>query len=429
MKKAWHEKDLIDLIERIVAREIRRGLAVPDIEVDLVKAGLVDSMGWVGILSGLEEATGITNFGSTWPEGKAQSISSLLEAVRATLAGPGLASAASSENRASDANPQEISIAGWGCTLGSLRVEAAQVEKECGLAAGTIRDRAGIRSVCRADQNENEVFLAQKAAKLALQAADLETDDLDLLVCTSATFLELPSLGPALHSRLLLREWCPALDVGGACVGLVNGLAVAKGLLTNGGLRAALVVASEVHSRRLVSPEVPGEFRGLFGDGACAFVVSPSGSRQRNAGSRVGGFAWGCSGALSSSLQVGLRLTGELHVDFNGESLASGAVTTLNRVIGKLEDLSSVARSEVECFAFHEPNPRLTVVLAQRANIQLQRIAQTAETSGNLGSVTCGVNLCAALTRLRENPNAPGRRVIFVATVGPGLLWGGAYFD
>src|SRR2546426_5098587 len=43
-------------------------------------------------------------------------------------------------------------------------------------------------------------------------------------VTTSETHHDYPSLSAQLHSRLLVRENCGALDVGGACLGLLNAL-------------------------------------------------------------------------------------------------------------------------------------------------------------------------------------------------------------
>ena len=84
------------------------------------------------------------------------------------------------------------------------------------------------------------------------------------------------------------------LDVGGACVGFVNALQTASLILSTGGHRAALLVASEVHSRVLASLGAPGEFRGLFSDGACALVLTPA--REDGETPRVGSFTFGCSG-------------------------------------------------------------------------------------------------------------------------------------
>jgi 3-oxoacyl-[acyl-carrier-protein] synthase III len=66
-------------------------------------------------------------------------------------------------------------------------------------------------------------------------------------------------------------------------------------------------------------------------------------------------------------------------------------------------------------------------MLCQKAGIPLERTPQTSKTWGNLGSATCGVNLCKALgeaANMRERSRPP---TILAAAVGPGLLWGGAY--
>jgi 3-oxoacyl-[acyl-carrier-protein] synthase III len=69
-------------------------------------------------------------------------------------------------------------------------------------------------------------------------------------------------------------------------------------------------------------------------------------------------------------------------------------------------------------------------IFAHRADIPAERIAMVSRTSGNLGSATCGVSLCTALTRAQrdfDNFSAPSKPLIFVAAVGPGLVWAGAY--
>lgn len=419
------EPGIRDLIVKLISRELQPGFSLSGDDEDLMKSGAIDSMGWVGILSGIEEAAGIRNFGASWPEGRPQSVRALVDAVREDL---GKTRSPSERPGARDEATRDVqaSVAGWGYSLGSRRVDAAEIEQECGLPAGTIVDRAGIRSVSRADLKEDEVTLGAKAAEQALNSAEVDPEAVDVLVVTSATSLGFPSLAALLHSRLLLREACTALDVGGACVGVIHALATAKALLAHSRRRVALVVASEVNSRRLSGPHVPGEFRGLFGDGACAFVLSRSDSPDRKA-FRLGDLVSGCSGAFSSALRMVIRDSGELEVEFKGEQLANAAITTLNQVIGSLEDLCGVARSEVQCFALHEPNPRVTEIFSQRANIPAEKVTRVSETCGNLGSVTCGANLCTALTRLQEISDGSRRQLIFVAAVGPGILWAGTY--
>ncbi len=425
---AWHATRAAELVQKCVTQEMRPGVPLPSDEEDLVRAGLIDSMGWVGILTAIEEATGIQNFGNPWLEGHPQSIRSLVEVI---LQAPAVrvSEAPGEEILKSAAENLPVRIVGWGHALGSLTTDAATIEGECCLDAGTIHERAGIESVCRADSDENEVTLGQRAAKLALEAAGVDAERVDLLVVTSATFLSLPSLSATLHNRLLLRERCGALDVGGACVGVIHALAAAKSMLSTSRREVALVVASEVNSRRLSSARVPGDFRGLFGDGACAFVLARSDSDNRNEASRIGDFILGCSGTFSTALQVQFHETGIVEVQFKGEQLAQAALAQLEHVLDGLETLSGQPLSEADHFALHEPNPRLLQVFAQKAGIPLEKVAQITRTCGNLGSATCGVSLCAALSRAHASFTAARRPLIFVAAVGPGLLWGGTYLQ
>ena len=416
----------LKLVRKCVARVLSPNMVLPQDNVDLVKVGLIDSMAWVELLIAIGDATGIKNFGNTWPDNAPQSIRALAAEM------PGAASirtknAPKETGRAANGTDSAVSLAGWGHTLGSLSVCAAAIECECGLTAGIIRERAGIESVSRVDGNENELTLARKAAEIALQAANVDSEKVDLMVVTSATHLSFPSLSATLHTRLLLRESCLALDVGGACMGVIYALATAKALLSASRQNIALVVASEVNSPRLSSAKVPGEFRGLFGDGACAFVLARTDSGDFNETMQLGDFIWGCDGKSTSALQVGLNEAGVVEVRFKGEQLAKAAMLQMDRIIEGLETLAGRARSKVDYFAIHEPNPRLVQIISQNAMIPMEKIAQVCKTFGNLGSATCGISLCTALSKTRASRTPEHRPLIFVAAMGPGMVWGGTY--
>jgi 3-oxoacyl-[acyl-carrier-protein] synthase-3 len=385
-------------------------------------------MGWVDVLLGVESATGIRDFGSSWPESKAKSIRALADLIgeaRRRVPEKRLG-----EGRAASAQGgSEVSIRGWGHALGAVTVSAEQVERELNLPPHKISHGAGIRTLQVAAESEDELTLGQRAAEAALEMAEMTAESIDLLVATSTTFLNLPSFAASLHSRLLLPETSGTLDVGGACVGLIYSLAVAKGLLCMAPRGVALVVASEVHSRRLSAPRLPGEFRGLFGDGACAFLVTSAANVNQDSPLRLREFIWGCSGSFASSLQVSLRENAELSIQFKGEQLAHAAVAQMDGILELLENKSGRPRTEVDYFALHQPNPRVVEILAEKTKIPLERIPQPSATCGNLGSATCGISLCQALTELhaRANPSPPP--LIFMAAVGPGLIWGGAFLN
>jgi len=401
---------------------------LPKDDVDLVETGALDSMAWVDTLISIESATGIRDFGNPWPENRPKTIRALANMIREAR------EPSPEENPRARAIEQtdserDITVDGWGYTLGSLAVAAEKIERDMALPLRKIRDGAGIQSVRIAADGEDELALAQRAADIAMEVAEVPIERIDFLVATSTTFLGYPSFAASLHSRLLLRETSGALDVGGACAGLIYSLAVAKSLLRTRGQGVALVVAAEVHSRRLNAPRVPGEFRGLFGDGACAFVLTNPATDARNGCVRLQEFVWGCSGSLASSLGIHISDDSGLHIQFKGEQLAHAAVTEMDRIIGALENLSARPRSEVDYFALHQPNPRVVEILAEKAKIPLERIPLLSKTCGNLGSVTCGASLCQALASPRMIRDQSRPPLIFMAAVAPGLLWGGAFLN
>lgn len=289
----WNPTAVRQMVLEVVTGELLPGATLPDDEADLEDAGCLDSMGWVGVLSGIEGLAGVRNFGASWPKGQPRSVRALTKALlEAGASNPPEAQRGARASENETKVHESTLLVGWACAFGSLTLEAAAVEAECGLEEGTLRERAGIRSVCRVRKDEDEVTLGWRAAESALESAEAAPQDIDLLVAVSTTFLRIPSFAPALHSRLLLPETCAALDVGGACAGLIHGLAVAKGLLATSQKRTALVVTAEVHSRRLADPNVPAEFRGLFGDAACALVLKTQSENEAGTAPRLREFVW-----------------------------------------------------------------------------------------------------------------------------------------
>jgi 3-oxoacyl-[acyl-carrier-protein] synthase-3 len=426
-----NEDGVLDLVRRCVTGELPPGTGLPEEETDLLKTGILDSMGWVGVLSALEDATGLTNVGNPWPENLPQSIRSLVRVARESTPQSVSPLLETKTLEGTAEKPAAVRLGGWGYALGSERIEARRIEEEFGLPAGTLQLQAGIETVCRAAAGEDETVLAQRAAESALEVAQVSLDQIRLLVVTSATFLHLPGLAATLHTRLLLPESCPALDVGGACVGLLQALAAAEALLGTmpGGM--ALVVAAEMHSRRLHPAGVRGEFGGLFGDGACAFVLGQSSASagKFGEGPRFGGFVAGCSGTYSSSLRLTLQPSGELDVDFKGQQLAGAALSELACVLERLERQSGYSLSAVDYFAVHEPNPRLARLLAPRIKIPPEKIPLVTASCGNLGSATLGVSLCSSLAAWRGRSSPPPPALFFLAAVAPGLLWAGTWLN
>ena len=345
------------------------------------------------------------------------------------------------------ASQPSVVISGSGLAVGSRVIPSDEVDRAFGMPVGKLRNRAGIESLAYASASETEVTLGAQAANAALEAAACPVSEIDSIVATSETHHLYPSLAAQLHSRIGARENCGAFDVGGACLGLINALSVAQAQIASGQARTVAVVTADLHSRTLVPGRVAGEFGGLFGDGASAFIVraansdanasanagvqgSASADLAKSAGLayRIRDFLFGCADQYAEAVKIEGKPDGSLAVVFEGEALSRAAISRLEKVVAALEKLSAIPRAAVGAFATHQPNPRLLTLLAKVAGVPAESFPPVATTSGNLGSSTCGAALHAALQMFRTCPQS-ARKPIFLASLGPGLIFGGAWLS
>jgi 3-oxoacyl-[acyl-carrier-protein] synthase-3 len=325
-----------------------------------------------------------------------------------------------------EAGSAPAAIAASSSAVGSRVIPSEDVDRAFGMPAGKLRGRAGIASLAYAAADENELTLGARAAEEALRAASCGLHQIDWIIATSETHHDYPPLSAQLHSRLLARENCAALDVGGACLGLLNALAVSQSLIGSAQAKTILIVTADVHSRTLTPDRVPGEFGGLFGDGASAFLLRGANGEGASGGYLLGEFIFGCAGQYAAAIQVSDSKDGSLKVRFDGEALSRAAISRMEKVLTSVELRSGIPRTSVGSFATHQPNPRLVSLLAKQCGVSPSTFPPVARVSGNLGSSTCGAALHESLRNASRH--APSdRRPIFLASLGPGLLFGGGW--
>ena len=287
------------IVEECFRREAPANSAIPGDSVDLIESGILDSMSWVSFLRAIESVSGVSDLGSGLNE-RSASFAEILTALQNSSSDP--RSVDGPVVQQNDSSASGVAITGSCAVTGSRVLPSEEVDRAFGMPIGKLRRRAGIKSLAHAADNENELTLAARAAQETLCAASCAAQHLDWIIATSETHHDCPSLAAQLHSQLLVRENCGALDVGGACLGLLNALAVAQSLIASGQAKTILVVTADVHTRTLTPGRVAGEFGGLFGDGASAFVLRSSRNECPDGSYRLGEFFFGCAGQYAASM-------------------------------------------------------------------------------------------------------------------------------
>ena len=206
----------------------------------------------------------------------------------------------------------------------------------CGIRPGLLESVAGIVERRWWDEGPTCDDAAALAGAKALEQAQVDASDIDLLISTSVCKHHLePSVACAVHHRLGLSATCTNFDLGNACLGFVNAMNIAAMAIESGQARTVLIVDGEGSRQtqlttieRLAGPEatileVYEQFASLtLGSGAAAMVL---GGPREGAHRMIGGVTRAatehhdlCVGDLDSMrtdtaalLKVGLALAKE----------------------------------------------------------------------------------------------------------------------
>jgi 3-oxoacyl-[acyl-carrier-protein] synthase III len=137
-----------------------------------------------------------------------------------------------------------------------------------------IYERTGIKSRRIAGVNETASSMAEIAARQAIDAAQIDPEEIDLIIVATGTPDRVyPSTGCLLQQRLGIKK-CVAFDIQAACSGSIFALSIADQYIKSGAARKVLVVGSEICSR--VVDWADRSTCILFGDGAGALLLSSS---------------------------------------------------------------------------------------------------------------------------------------------------------
>ncbi len=177
-----------------------------------------------------------------------------------------------------------------------------------------IVSRTDIRERRIAAEDENTAAQALAAAREALEVADLDPADLDLIIVAFASLDNIFPAAACLVQDALGAANAGAFDLSAACTGWMYGLNMAAQAIRTGSINHALIIGSETLSRFVNWQDRDTCI--LFGDGAGAVVLGPS-ERPGGVLSTVMG-ADGSSGETLSIPAGGARLPASAETVANG---------------------------------------------------------------------------------------------------------------
>jgi 3-oxoacyl-[acyl-carrier-protein] synthase-3 len=289
-------------------------------------------------------------------------------------------------------------------------VPNAPIAERAGVSEDWIVARTGITERRAIGPEERISDLATAAGATALERAGVAAADLDLVLVATTSQDELtPNTAPIVAYELGAGR-AGAMDIGAACTAFVSAIAVAAGQIEAGRAERVLIVGADVLTRYLD----PADRRtaALFGDGAGAVVMAANGGRGD-----VGHVVMRADGAGADFI---VAPRGD-PLRMQGQDTFKHAVARLVEVTEQACDAAGVAIEDIDLFAYHQANARITRAVGQRLGLRPERVLDVIERTGN----TSAASIPLALDQARVDGRlVPGARVLLGA-FGAGLTWGG----
>jgi 3-oxoacyl-[acyl-carrier-protein] synthase III len=285
-----------------------------------------------------------------------------------------------------------------------------------------IMERTGIRERRIAADSEAMSDIALPACLQALESADVEAKDVDLLVVATVTpDMTFPSTGAILADRLGATD-AAAYDLSAGCTGFMYAVAQAYGMVAGGLANKALVVGGDVLSKILDWSDRSTVV--LFGDGAGAVVL------ERVDSGGFLGFELGADGA--GGVHLWLPGSGSRHFDdpggyvkMNGREVFKFATRILVQSAETLMTRCGVTIDDIDVYVPHQANVRIIDHATKRLGIPSERVVMNVDRYGNTssGSIPLALGEAAADGRLREG------ELVLMTGMGAGLTWGSALIE
>jgi len=299
-----------------------------------------------------------------------------------------------------------------------------------------IQERTGIkeRRWVKAGSEDTTSVMGVKAAKVAIERAGIDKDDIDLIVfATLSPDFYFPGPGVQVQKALDIKT-VGAIDIRNQCSGFIYGLSVADQFIKTGMYKNVLVIGSEIHSKGL---DLTTRGRGvsvIFGDGAGAAILSRTEDHSK--------------GILSTHLHsegehaeelaltapgMGTRWVNDILKDndpndesyfphMNGQFVFKNAVVRFSEVIMEGLTTNKLGPDAIDMLIPHQANLRISQFIQKKFKLSDDQVFNNIMKYGN----TTAASIPIALTEAWEQGKIKEGDTVVLAAFGSGFTWGSA---
>jgi len=321
----------------------------------------------------------------------------------------------------------EVCIAGTGSYVPEKVLTNEELSKLVDTTDEWIFSRTGIRERRIAAEGEFTSHMATKAAKRALEQANLAPEDIELIIVATITPDTFTPATACYVQQSLGANRAVAFDISAACSGFLYAMKLSKRMISDGAFKNALIIGAEK-----LSAFVNWEDRTtcvLFGDGAGAAVLKRA---EPGEGSIIA-TEMGTDGNLTHLLNIpgggsacpitpanaGLHLAS---LTMLGKEVFKHAVNRMKEAAEKVIERAGLQPEDIVCVIPHQANLRIIDAIADRLSVPNERVFVNLDKYGNTSAAAVAIALDEAN---RSGAFKRGDHIVLVV-FGAGLTWAAA---
>ena len=316
-----------------------------------------------------------------------------------------------------------VQIVSCGSYVPDPVISNQQLEAERGFDPEWIEQRTGILSRRFAPEGQATSHLAIEAARSAIQRAEIDPSEIDLLLVGTFTPDYLcPSTACLVQDQLGLD--CPAVDLQAACSGFMYTLVTGAQYVATGNSQLALLIGADCNSR-IVNP-TDRKIAPLFGDGAGAVLMKKGEADQGLVCYQLG--SDGSGGPLLECTSGGTRVPttaaslddGSHLLQMDGRNVFKWAVRAVDESIELVLNQADVKAEDVSLFLIHQANIRIVDSAMEKLGIPREKVIVNIERYGNTsaGSIPLCLDEAVQAGKVKRGD------LLLMCGFGAGLTWG-----
>ena len=293
----------------------------------------------------------------------------------------------------------------------------AELEKMVDTSDEWIVTRSGIRERRIAAADETVATMGFEAAKNAIEAAQINPQDIELIiVATTSNSHAYPSAACQVQGLLNIDD-AISFDLAAACTGFVYALSVADQFIRAGKVKKALVIGSDLNSRKL--DETDRSTVVLFGDGAGAVILEAS-EQEGIISTHLHASADKNNALVLAQPERGIEKSG--YIEMQGNETFKLAVRELSNVVEETLLANNLDKKDLDWLVPHQANLRIITATAKKLEMDMSQVVVTLDKYANNSAATVSVALDEAV---RDGRIQRGQLLLLEA-FGGGWTWGSA---